>query len=63
MHSFVELGNGTVDLALVAEDGDDLQRVDKSRWRAHLLPAICLLRSLGGGAMVVPHGADDLTGD
>jgi hypothetical protein len=58
MHTMVELRDGVLTTQIVAEQDCD---VSERRWRASIRPAIALLRSLGGGGLMVLHRPNELT--
>jgi hypothetical protein len=57
LHTLVELDDGVLTLRLVSEEDCE---VSERRWRAAVRPAIALLRSLGGGGLLVPHRLQEL---
>jgi len=58
MHTLIRLDDGVLEISLQNAG----QHVQERRWRAAIAPAILLLRSVGGGALLVPHHPADLAG-
>lgn len=57
MHTVVRLDDGLLTLSIVSEESCD---VSQRRWRQAIQPGIALLRSLGGGGLVIPHRLQDI---
>lgn len=56
LHTLISVDDGVVQARIISEVSLDLS---ERRWRAAVLPAIVLLRAIGGGTLCVPH--DPLT--
>jgi hypothetical protein len=57
MHTLVELHDGVLTTRIVSDEDCD---VSEARWRRAVMPAIAVLRSRGGGGLLVPHRLQEL---
>jgi hypothetical protein len=58
MHTELRLDeDGVLKTQIIVEDDTEISRL---KWQNAILPAVGMLRWMGGGIMYVPHDPDDL---